>query len=84
MAHTSPVYVQCGSEYSVWSAETAQYMMTLIDGSLTYVKNLSPQHVSGRATHHHGEVDHMAHLALPFEQAKDRLAERMRSRESDS
>jgi hypothetical protein len=79
MAHTSPVYVTCGEQYDVFSHDTAQYMLTLIDGSLTYIRNLSPQYPAGHATHHHAEGDHIAHLTRPLEEARDRILGRLAS-----
>jgi hypothetical protein len=73
MAHTSPIYVSCGERYQVFSSATAEYMLTLIEGSLTYIQGLSPQYPEGRATHHHGESDHIAHLSRPFVEARDLL-----------
>jgi hypothetical protein len=77
MAHTSPVYVTCGERYNVFSSATAEYMLTLIDGSLTYIQNVSSQYPQGRTTHHHGEPDHIAHLSRPFEDARDLLLGRL-------
>jgi len=84
MAHTSPVYVTCGKQYDVFSRDTAQYMLTLIDGSLTYIRNLSPQHPPGHATHHHGEGDHIAHLTRPLEQARDRVLQQLQGHQDTS
>jgi hypothetical protein len=39
-AHTSPVYVVCNNE-SLFSPSDASYMLTLIDGGLTYLDTLS-------------------------------------------
>jgi hypothetical protein len=77
MAHTSPVYVTCGDQYDVFSLDTANYMLTLIDGSLTYIRNLSPQYPVGHATHHHAEGDHVAHLTRPLEEARERILGRL-------
>jgi hypothetical protein len=78
MAHTSPVYITCGEQYRAFSDTTVQYMLTLIEGSLAYIHELSPQHSANRVTHHHGEHDHMAHLSLPFIQAREALEGRLR------
>jgi len=77
MAHTSPVYVTCGQEYNVFSADTAEYMLTLIEGSLRYVKGLSPQHHEVDVSHHHAEQDHIAHLSRPLEEARARILARL-------
>lgn len=68
MAHTSPVYIACG-EYDVFSADTAHYMLTLLDGSLQYIRKRAPQWQAGQVTHHHGEHDHLAFLERPFHEA---------------
>jgi hypothetical protein len=78
MAHTSPVYVGCGDEYRVFSEATAQYMLTLIEGSLTYVNGLSPQHSQEHVTHHHRERDHLEHLSRPFVEAREAVLRRIR------
>jgi hypothetical protein len=80
MAHTSPVYVACGDEYDVFSESTVQYMLTMIEGSLTYIKELSTQDPVDRVTHHHGQHDHLAHLAHPFIEARELLELRLDSR----
>lgn len=77
MAHTSPVYVACGDDWRMFDPQTAQYMLTLIDGSLTYIRELSLQHRPGTVTHHHGEEDHLAYLERPFLQAREALHRRL-------
>jgi hypothetical protein len=69
MAHTSPVYIACGGEYDLFNPETAHYMLTLIDGSLQYIRRRAPQWRPGTVTHHHGEADHQAFLEQPFHEA---------------
>ena len=39
-AHTSPVYIRCGRS-DIFSPSDASYMLTLIDGGLTYLDTLS-------------------------------------------
>lgn len=68
MGHTSPIYLTCG-EYDVFSPETAHYMLTLLDGSLQYMRRRAPQWKPGTTTHHHGEDDHQAFLERPFQEA---------------
>jgi WD40 repeat protein len=77
VAHTSPVYVACGGDWWLFDQETAQYMLTLIDGSLTYMRELSPRYQPGTVTHHHGEEDHEAYLARPFLEAQAAIHRRM-------
>ena len=47
MAHTSPIYVACGDDWRLFDQNVAQYMLTLIDGSLTYIRELSPRDLPG-------------------------------------
>ena len=77
MAHTSPIYVACGNDWRLFDQETAQYMLTLIDGSLTYIRELSPRDQPGRVTHHHEEEDHEAYLERPFLEARAAIHRRM-------
>jgi len=77
-AHTSPVYVACGGEWSMFDPEIARNMLTSIEGSLTYIRQVSTQHDPETITHHHGEGDHMAYLERPFQEAKAALEQRLR------
>jgi hypothetical protein len=54
-----------------------QYMLTLVGGSLDYIRHLSPQYRRGTVTHHHGEADHQAFLERPFLQAQALLRARL-------
>ena len=76
-AHTSPVYVACGGEYSLVNAETLQYMLTLIDGSLAHIRRRVPAQPRMPLTHHHGEPDHLAFLERPFREAQAALHRRL-------
>jgi hypothetical protein len=76
-AHTSPVYVAVGGEWWLFDRDTAQYMLTLIEGGLSYVRNVAPHHPHGAVTHHHGEDDHLAHLERPFHEAVQAIHRRM-------
>lgn len=69
MAHTSPIYIACGELYDRFSSETMYYMLTLLDGSLQYIRHRAPQWRPGTTTHHHGEADHLAFLERPFHEA---------------
>jgi hypothetical protein len=77
MAHTSPVYLACGGEWWMFDQETAQYMLTLVDGCLSYIRRGSRQSPPGRTTHHHGEADHLAYLERPFVEAREAIHRRM-------
>ena len=76
-AHTSPVYIACGGEWWMFDNDAAQYMLTLIDGCLTYIRETAPLHEQGTATHHHGETDHSAYLERPFLEAREAIHKRM-------
>jgi hypothetical protein len=80
MAHTSPIYVAEGDRWSLADPATARYMLTLVEGSLTYIHELSHQHAPGTVTHHHGEEDHMAYLERPFLEAREALRRRLGGR----
>ena len=76
-AHTSPVYVAVGGEWDMHDPATFQYMLTLIEGDLAYIRETSAQHMHGSVTHHHGEDDHIAYLERPFIEAREAIHERM-------
>lgn len=78
-AHTSPVYLACGGEWSMFDADVAQYMLTLIDGSLTYIQETALHYEPGTVTHHHGEDDHMAYLQRPLLEAHRAVQSRIES-----
>jgi hypothetical protein len=77
MAHTSPVYLSTGIDYSLFDVETAHYMLTLIEGNLAYIKQLSPQHDPQHTSYPHGKVNHQEHLAMPFQEARDAIHRRL-------
>ena len=77
MAHTSPVYLACGGEWWMFDQDTAQYMLTLVEGTLHYMRHNSRQHLDNRVTHHHGEEDHSAYLERPFLEARKAIHDRM-------
>ncbi len=76
-AHTSPVYIACGGDWWMYDEATAQYMLTLIEGNLGYIREQSHQHPHGTVTHHHGGTDHMAFLERPFVEARETVIRRM-------
>ena len=75
-AHTSPIYVACGGDWWMFNEETAEYMLTLIEGGLEYIHNTAALDKPGTVTHHHGEGDHMAFLERPFLQARQAVNSR--------
>ena len=76
-AHTSPIYVACGGDWWMFDPATAQYMLTLIEGDLEYIRHSSTQVDHSSVTHHHGEEDHIAYLERPFHEARAAIHERM-------
>ena len=61
----------------MFDQEAAQYMLTLIEGNLTYVRETAALHQPGTVTHHHGEDDHLAYLERPFLEAREAIHRRM-------
>lgn len=76
-AHTSPIYVAVGGAWQMFDPATTQYMLTLIDGSLAYIRNTAAYDAPESVTHHHGESDHTAFLERPFHEAAAALHRRM-------
>jgi hypothetical protein len=77
MAHTSPIYIAVGEDWWMANQETAQYMLTLVHGSIEYIRQRSRQHVPGTVTHHHGQVDHLAYLEQPFHEALEAIQKKL-------
>jgi hypothetical protein len=76
-AHTSPIYVAVGGPWQLFDPPTARYMLTLIEGSLAYMRHTAAHDPAGSVTHHHGEGDHMAFLERPFHEAAAAIHRRM-------
>ena len=79
MAHTSPVYISVGGEWWMHNKETSQYMLTLINGGLEYIRTQSRQYPQGTVTHHHGENNHQAYLERPFHEALEKIQAKMQN-----
>ncbi len=77
IAHTSPVYIAIGGEWWMFDPETANYMLTLIEGGLSYIRQSARHYEPGTTTHHHGEDDHIAYLSRPFQEAQEAIHRRM-------
>jgi hypothetical protein len=77
MAHTSPVYVAAGEGWTMFDPDSATYMLTVLDGSLSYIREQALQWPAGTVTHHHGYADHQAFLEEPFQQAIAAIHRRM-------
>src|ERR1700722_8744788 len=74
-AHTSPVYVACGGDWTMTSPEGIRYMRTLVEGAREYVRHTAVRRSDQFTTHHHGEADHLAWLERPFAEALRALDE---------
>ena len=68
---------RCGGAWELFDPATAQYMLTLIEGSLAYIRNTAAHDPPGSVTHHHGEEDHLAFLERPFHEAPPPIHRRM-------
>ena len=76
-AHTSPIYVASGGDWAMADRSGLEYMLTLVGGSLEYIRQLSPRWRPGQVTHHHAEADHQAYLERPFLEAQAALRARL-------
>jgi len=79
-AHTSPIYVAVGDEWSMADPGGLEYLLTLVEGGLAYVRGLAPRRSADRVLHHHGEADHQAFLERPFLEAQAALQARLGGR----
>jgi hypothetical protein len=77
-AHTSPVYVACGGDWSMTDPDGLRYIRTLVEGAREYVRHTAVRRSDQVTTHHHGEADHLAWLERPFNEALRALDERDR------
>jgi len=77
-AHTSPVYVGVGEPWRMFDADTARYMLSLIDGSLNHVRRHARRFANEQqVTHHHRHRDHQAFLEQPFHEAAAAIHRRL-------
>ena len=63
----------------MYDAATAQYMLTLVEGDLAYIRETAGVRPPASITHHHGESDHRAYLERPFLEAQEAIEGRIRS-----
>ena len=75
-AHTSPVYIACGGDWTMTDPEGIRYMRTLVEGARDYIRHTAVRRSDQLTTHHHGEADHLAWLERPFAEALRALEER--------
>ncbi|HEY3234065.1 MAG TPA: CehA/McbA family metallohydrolase [Polyangiaceae bacterium] len=76
-AHTSPIYVACGEGWKLYDPNTVQYMLTMVERGLAYVRHTAPQRRAGTVSYHHGEEDHLKYLERPYHQALEAIHRRM-------
>ena len=76
-AHTSPIYIACGGEWEMFNFDTAQYMLKMIEGDLTYIEERAGVRPVDTITHHHGEHNHISYLNRPFIEAREILRSRL-------
>jgi hypothetical protein len=76
-AHTSPVYVAVGEPWWMFDKDAAQYMLTLIEGGLSHIRQRALYYPRGSVTHHHGGDDHQAYLEKPFHEAAQAIHQRL-------
>lgn len=79
MAHTSPVYLAVGGDWWMFDIGAANYLLTLLNGGIDYIRKRSVQWEPGTVTHHHGHDDHLAYLEEPFRQGIEAIHKRMHS-----
>ncbi|MCX5659525.1 MAG: CehA/McbA family metallohydrolase [Planctomycetota bacterium] len=77
-AHTSPIYVAVGGPWWLFDEATARYMLTLIDGSVKYIRQHGRRaHDEKGVTHHHTHADHRSFLESPLQEAAAAIHKRM-------
>jgi len=77
-AHTSPLYVAVGGAWEMLNPGTCQYMLTLIDGSLAYIRRHARRDSDeARVTHHHTQNNHLSFLEQPFHEAVAAIHKRL-------
>ncbi|MBX3029718.1 MAG: CehA/McbA family metallohydrolase [Chloroflexi bacterium] len=76
MAHTGPVYLAPGGRYGLRDPRTDQYLLTLIGGSVEYLRSAAAHDEPGHVTHAHGRTDHQAWLEEPFLEAIEAIERR--------
>jgi hypothetical protein len=53
----------------MYDRAVAEYMRTMVEGDLSYIRESAGIRPPGSVTHHHGETDHQAYLERPFHEA---------------
>ena len=76
-AHTSPIYIAVDGQWDMFDRNTAEYMLTLIEGGLAHIHQRAAHYPQASVTHHHGHDDHLAWLEQPFQEAIQAIHRRM-------
>jgi hypothetical protein len=76
-ADTSPIYLRTGREWSLADPRELEYMLSLIDGGLSFIRETALHHPPGTVIHHHGQDDHRAYLEQPFLEGREALHRRL-------
>ena len=76
-AHTSPIYIECGEDWWMFDEKTARHMLTVFEGDMSFMRNITHQHEHGSVTHHHGQDDHLEYLSKPFIEARNAVLKKM-------
>ena len=63
----------------MFNRETADYMLKLIEGGMSYIEATAAHATPGTVTHHHGEDDHLAFLHRPYIQARTLINQRIKN-----
>jgi hypothetical protein len=79
-AHTSPVYIACGGDWTMADPAGLAYLRTLVEGARDYVRHTAVRRLDQLTTHHHGQPDHLNWLERPFGEALRALDQRERGR----
>lgn len=78
IAHSSPVYVRCGTERRMNDKAAIDYLARLVERGKSYVTNLATWAHDEEVRHHHGQYDHGQYLERPFREAEGLLRSRLK------
>jgi hypothetical protein len=73
VAHSSPVYVECGDQRYMTDMSQLDHIEQLIERGRSYITGLASWD-SGSDVRHHHHHDHQAYLLRPFDEAKAAIA----------
>ena len=61
----------------MFDEKTARHMLTVFEGDMSIMRNITHQHEHGSVTHHHGQDDHLEYLSKPFIEARNAVLKKM-------